>query len=66
MAVSLRLTSWTVIESPSKVHKWKDRNNSYEILALEWFKALQGGKKPLGGFTSAHFGFPISFPTPKG
>jgi hypothetical protein len=38
----------------------------YDILALEWLRALQGGKKPLGGFTSAPFGFPISFPTPKG
>jgi hypothetical protein len=38
----------------------------YEILVLEWLRALQGGKKPLGGFLSAPFGFPISFPTPKG
>jgi hypothetical protein len=37
----------------------------YEILGLEWFRALLGGKKPLGGFTSAPFGFSISFPTPK-
>jgi hypothetical protein len=38
----------------------------YEILGLEWLRVLQGGKKPPGGFTSAPFGFPISFPTPKG
>jgi hypothetical protein len=38
----------------------------YEILVLEWFRALQGGKKPPGGFTLAPFGFSISFPTPKG
>jgi hypothetical protein len=38
----------------------------YKILALEWFRALQGGKKPLGGFISAPFGSTISSSTPKG
>jgi len=38
----------------------------YETLALEWFIGLQGDKNPSGGFIAAPFGFPFSFPTPKG
>jgi hypothetical protein len=38
----------------------------YEILGLEWFRDLQRGKNPLGGFILAPFGFLFSFLTPKG
>jgi hypothetical protein len=54
------------LSPPLKFYNGRIEIIFYKTLGLEWFMGPLGGKKPLGGFISAPFGFPISFPTPKG
>jgi hypothetical protein len=61
MAVGSRLTSWADMGFQSKVSPTEGIETTlYEILALEWFRILQGGKKNpwrlhIGTFWVSHF-----------